>query len=259
MTTSANPVTSGWPTGSEFEESNITDTDSLCEVIEESMDMEMAWQTHTLMITSDREKVRARSSRQGAGLCCRRSCEASPRMASRGGSGHCQMPSDTKNMGGPALNATVPPKRKTSRDPMRGVSRVWCHTLRKRMQPVPQIQNQISSTRPSPGRRCLGSRSFTPFGHLSHRRPRSHSRHHSHSQSSTPGQSHCRDSTPHTSRKRPVAKTPRLMEATPMQSPAQKTPKLKSLVQRVPTTKNYHATPHTIVLTRTPRNSSSLL
>ena len=58
MTTSANPVTSGWPTGSEFEESNITDTDSLCEEIEESMDMEMAWQTHTLMITSDREKVR---------------------------------------------------------------------------------------------------------------------------------------------------------------------------------------------------------
>ena len=30
------------------------------------------------------------------------------------------------------------------------------------------------------------------------------------------------------------------MEATPIQSPAQKTPKLKSLVQRAPTTKNYH-------------------
>ena len=48
MTTSADPVTSGWPTGSEFEESDITDTEGLCEVIEESTDMEMARQTHTL-------------------------------------------------------------------------------------------------------------------------------------------------------------------------------------------------------------------
>ena len=58
MTTSADPVTSGWPTSSEFEESDITDTEGLGKVIEESTDMEMAWQTHTLMITSDREKVR---------------------------------------------------------------------------------------------------------------------------------------------------------------------------------------------------------
>ena len=58
MTTSANPVTSGRPTGSEFEESNITNIEGLREVMEESTDMEMAWQTHTLMITSDREKVR---------------------------------------------------------------------------------------------------------------------------------------------------------------------------------------------------------
>ena len=59
MTTSADPVTSRWPAGSEFEESNITDTKGLCEVVEESTDTEMARQTHnTLMITSDREKVR---------------------------------------------------------------------------------------------------------------------------------------------------------------------------------------------------------
>ena len=61
MTTSANPVTSRWPVGSEFEESNITDTEGLCEVIEESTDMEMAWETHTLMITSDWEKVRLKA------------------------------------------------------------------------------------------------------------------------------------------------------------------------------------------------------
>ena len=57
MTTSADPVTSGQPAGSEFEESHITNTEGLHEVIEESMDTEMAQQTHTLMITSEREKV----------------------------------------------------------------------------------------------------------------------------------------------------------------------------------------------------------
>ena len=36
-----------------------------------------------------------------------------------------------------------------------------------------------------------------------------------------------------------MAKTPKPTEATPMQLPAQKTPKLKSLVQRAPATKNY--------------------
>ena len=84
----------------------------------------------------------------------------------------------------------------------------------------------------SPGRRCLGSRSFTPSGHCSH------------SRSSMPSRSRRRDSTPHTSRKRPVAKPPRPTEATPMQSPAQKTPKLKSLVQRSPSTKNYLNPPY---------------
>ena len=57
MTTSADPVTSGWLAGSEFEESDITDTEGLRKVKEESTDTEMAWQTHTLMITSNREKV----------------------------------------------------------------------------------------------------------------------------------------------------------------------------------------------------------
>ena len=56
MTTSADPATSGWPTGSEFEESDITDTEGLHKVIEESTDTEMVQQTHTtLMITSNRE------------------------------------------------------------------------------------------------------------------------------------------------------------------------------------------------------------
>ena len=59
MTTSADPVTSGQPAGSDFEESDITNTEGLRKVIKESTDIEMARQTHTtLMITSDREKVK---------------------------------------------------------------------------------------------------------------------------------------------------------------------------------------------------------
>ena len=62
MTTSANPVTSGWPTTLEFEESDITDTEGLCKVVEESMDTETVQQTHsTLMITSNREKVQLKA------------------------------------------------------------------------------------------------------------------------------------------------------------------------------------------------------
>ena len=58
MTSSADHVGSGQPAGSEFEESNITDTEGICDMVEESTDTEMARQTHTtLMITSDREKV----------------------------------------------------------------------------------------------------------------------------------------------------------------------------------------------------------
>ena len=83
-----------------------------------------------------------------------------------------------------------------------------------------------------PGRRRPGSQSFTP------------SRPHSNSRSSTTSRSRCRDSTLHTSRKRPVNKPLRLTEVTLTQSPAQKTLKLKSIVQRVPATKNYQDPPY---------------
>ena len=66
MTTSADPVTSRRPAGSEFEESDITDTEGLRQVIEESTNMEMAQQTHTtLMITSDKERSGSKLSSRG--------------------------------------------------------------------------------------------------------------------------------------------------------------------------------------------------
>ena len=48
---------------------------------------------------------------------------------------------------------------------------------------------------------------------------------------------------PHTSRKCPVNLIPKPVESTPTQSLAQKTPKLKSVVQRVPASKHYQDPP----------------
>ena len=48
----------GWPAGSEFEESNITDTEAIHDTAEESTDTEMAQHAGTtLMISSNREKI----------------------------------------------------------------------------------------------------------------------------------------------------------------------------------------------------------
>ena len=60
---------------------------------------------------------------------------------------------------------------------------------------------------------------------------------HPHSRSSMPNPSRCRDSTLHTSRKCPVNHPPNPMEATPTQSPVQRTPKLKLIIQQAPATK----------------------
>ena len=100
----------------------------------------------------------------------------------------------------------------------------------------------------SPGKRHLGSQSYTPCecactphnrsqsGHHSSSRCRSHSRHHS--CSATPNHDRPRecDSTP---QKRPVDPKPRPTQPTPTQSPTQKMPKLKSIIQRVPTYQHF--------------------
>ena len=64
------------------------------------------------------------------------------------------------------------------------------------------------------------------------------------SRSMTMVPSRSRDSTPHTSRKCPVNLQPRPAEPMPTHSPVQKTPKLKSVVQRAPTTKCYWDLPY---------------
>ena len=56
------------------------------------------------------------------------------------------MPSDTKRMGGPALNAAAPPERKTSRDPMRSPQSTALHPMKEDVACTAN-PNQISSTR----------------------------------------------------------------------------------------------------------------
>ena len=231
MTASADPVTSGQPTSSEFEESDITDTEGLREVTEESTDREIAWQTHTLMITSNREKVQLEAlvKEQDPAI------DKAVRQVQEWHLEEVQAIADTvrhREDGQSTFKCCSTSqeediKRSCEESPEYGA------TPQERGRSLHHKSKSDLQYPASPGRRRPGSRSFTPFGH------QSHSRHRSNSRSSMPGQTRHRDSTPHTSRKRPVAKTSRPTEATPTQSPAQKTPKLKSLVQRMPTTKNY--------------------
>ena len=174
MIASADPVISGWPAGSEFEESNITDTEGLCDMVEESTDTDMVWQTHTtLMITSDREKVWLKA------LVKEQDCavteavrqvqeqhleevQAIADAARHRGDGHsshtCCSASHEDDV-----------KRSREESPESGT--------------VPQERGRSLHCKSKsdlqflalPCRRCLGSRSFTP------------SRPHSHSRSSTPG------------------------------------------------------------------------
>ena len=218
MTTSADPVTSGQPAGSEFEESNITDTEGLCKVIEESTDMEMARQTHTLMITSNREKARLEALIKEQD----RAMNEAVREVQEQHLEEVQVITDTVQHQEDGQSSYKCHSASREEDIKRSheESPEYGTTPRERGRSL-HHKSKLDLQHPAlPGRRHPGSRSFTPFRQCSHSKHPSHSRHHSHSRSSMPGWSRHRNSTPHTSRKRPVAKTP-------------------SLVQRAPATKNY--------------------
>ena len=105
----------------------------------------------------------------------------------------------------------------------------------------------------SPSKRHPGSWSYTPCEHArtpcnhsqsrhrSSSRRHSHSRHHSHS--ATPNHDWPRDHDS-TSWKWPVDPKPRPIQPMPMQSPAQKTPKLKSVIQRAPAYQHFPKLPY---------------
>ena len=202
----------------------------------------MAWQTHTLMISSDREKVQLEALIREQD----RAVDKVVRQVQQQHLEEVQAITDAiwhredRQSSFKCHSASREDDVKRSREE----SREYGSTPQERGRSLHCKSKSDIQCPASPGRRCLGSWSFTPFRHCSHRRPQSLSRHCSQSQSSTPSNSCHRDSTLHTSRKRPVAETPKPTEATPMQSLAQKTPKLKSLVQRAPATKNYRDPPY---------------
>ena len=255
LSTSGDPVTSGRLTSSEFEESDITNTEGPQEVAEESMDTEMARRTHgTLMITSDREKVRLEALikeqehavNQVLRQVQQRHLEEVRLIAN---AAQCRE-------GGQSSNKCCSASREEDIKRSCEESLEYGATPQERGRSLHHKSKSDLRYLALPGKRRPGSWSFTQCTlhshsrHHSHSKHRSHSRHHSYSRSSMPNQSRHRDSTPHSSRKRPVAKTPKPTEPTLTQSPTQKTPKLKSIIlQRIT------VTPHTSALIRTPRNS----
>ena len=188
MTASADPVTSRQPAGLEFEESNITNTEGLCDVVKESTETEMVQQTHTtLMITSDREKVRLEALVKEQDCAMNKAVRQvqewhleevqaitdAVQCREDGRSSHkCCSASQEEDV-----------KRSHEESPESGTK------LQERGRSLHHKSKSDLQFLALPSRRHPGSRSFTPS------RPCSHSR------SSTPSQSCHRDSTPHTSRK----------------------------------------------------------
>ena len=220
------------PAGSELEESNITDYEGHRE------DTELSWQTHaTMMITSDQEKHWLEALTREQDCTCNeavkqvqtrhlREMEATANTPCRSFKCHsASREGDSKR-----THEESPEYGTTPRE--RGRSLQWME------------KHKVDRILASPGKRHPGSLSYTPCEHA--RTPHNHSqsghcsssRHHSHSRchscSATPNhdQPHDHDSM---SRKRPVDPKSRPTQPTPTQSPTQKMPKLKSIIQRVPT------------------------
>ena len=249
----------GWPAGSEFEESDITDMEAVCNTTEESTDTEMAWHASTtLMISSDREKIWLEALTKEQDWAVSRAlrdvqqCHLEEmQLTASITQGHNDGCSSYKCH---SASCEEDVKRTGEESPEAGTAP---HKRGRGLHRKSKADLQFLA---SPGKWRLGSRSFTPcMGRPrsrsetpGQRRPQSRhntpSRHHSlsrsetpdtwcpHSRSSIPNSSRRRDSTLHTSRKWPVNHPPRPMEVTPTQSPAQKMPKLKSIIQWAPAT-----------------------
>ena len=140
-------------------------------------------------------------------------------------------------------NAIVPLERKTPSGPVKSRPNMAPHLGRghslQRMD-----KHKADRILASPGKRHPGSQSYTPCecAHTpcnhSHSGYHSSSRRHSHSRrssrSATPNHDRPHDGDS-TSQKQPVDPKSRPTQPTLTQSPAQKTPKLKSVIQRAPT------------------------
>ena len=242
-TPSAGHVGSGQPARSEFEDRDITDTEGLCDIFEESTDTEMACCTHTtLMITSNREKVKLEALIREQDLAVNEAIRQVQEwhleeMQAIINATHCREDERSSHKYH-STSREDDVKRSREESPEAGTA------TQERGRSLHHKSKSDLQYRTLPGRRHPSSQSFIPHMACLHSRSGTPSRQCSHSRSTTLKGAQCRDSTPHTSRKQPVAWPPKPTVVTPMQSPVQKTLKLKSLVQRASATKNYQDPPY---------------
>ena len=235
------------PAGSELEESDNTDYEGHREVTEESTDTELSRQMHaTMMITSDQEKHQLEAlTREQDHTCNKAVKQVQTRhlreMDATANTPCCSFKRCSASQEGDS-------KRTREESPEYGTMPQERGCSLQRMD-----KRKADRIPASPGKRHPGSRSYTPCecartphnrsqsGHLLPSRCRSHSRCHSHSITPNCDRPHDRVST---SQKQPVDPKSRPTEPTQTQSPTQKTPKLKSVIQRAPTYQHFPKPPY---------------
>ena len=229
--------------GSELEESDITDYEGHREVTEVSTDTELSQQTHTtMMITSDQEKHQLEALAREQDRTCN---EAVKQVQTR----HLWEVEATTDTPCPSFKCHSASREEGSKR-TREESPEYGTTPQERGCSLQQKSDKHKADwiPASPSKRHPGSRSYTgtpcncsQSRHRSSSRCHSHSRHHSHSATPNHDRPCDHDST---SWKQPVDPKPRPIQPMPMQSLAQKTPKLKSVIQRVPAYQHFPKLPY---------------
>ena len=229
--------------GLELEESDITDYKGHREVAEESTDTELSRQMHTtMMITSDQEKRHLEALAREQDRACN---EAVKQVQTR----HLQEMEATTDASCRSFKCRSASREEDSKW-TREESPEYSTTPRERGRSLQRKSDKHQADRflASPGKRHPGSRSFMPCERARTPCDRSQSRHHSssrrrHSRSATPNHDRPRHQYS-TSWKRPVDLKQRPVQPMPMQSPAQKMPKLKSGDQRAAAHKHFSKPPY---------------
>ena len=235
------------PAGSELEESDITDHEGHHEVTEESTDTELSRQMHvTKMITSDQEKHSLEALAREQNCACN---EAVKQVQTR----HLQEVEATadapcRSFKRHSGSREEDSKRTCEESPEYGT------TPRERGRSLQRKDKHKADQIPaSPGKRRPGSQSYTPCECVCTPRNRSQSGHRSSSRRHSHSRCRSRSTTPNyhrpcdrdsTSWKQLVDPKPRPIQPTPTQSPTQKTPKLKSVIQRAPTYQHFPKLPY---------------
>ena len=233
--------------GSELEESDITDYEGHREVTEESTDTELSWQTHvTMMITSDQEKHWLEALAREQDCTCNKAVKQVQTRHLR----EVEATADAPCCSFKHCSASREEDSKRTREE----SPEYGTTPRKRGRSLQQKDMHKADRIPaSPGKRRPGSWSYTPCEHARTPGNRSQSGHHSSSRHHSHSRCHSHSATPNHDRPRDhdsmswkwlVDPKPRPIQPMPTQSPAQKTPKLKSIIQRVPAYQHFSKPPY---------------